>query len=313
MVRHQGKTSADRRQRRLRMAASEFDDGVAQVLAPALGGLAAAVLASGGTSLEFTRLARQAFIDEAVDLSLASSGKINQSRIAAMTGLSRAGIRRLLTDALTVANQRKFVYQSIARRILAVWRVDPYFADPAGTPRVLPLRGSKSSFSVLVKKHAQGFSEKTILEELRRTGSVWLRNSRVGISKQASTPSPVLQRLEKIAPIIWVLCRDAVGGVDTCGNSRIDLVYLPARDDVETTLLSRRATEVVSAATGALRSLTVGAPRERSVGGVLVGAIVAESRAGRRGRRFLRGGLGQARAVNYSDAVQTASDRLRRR
>lgn len=141
----------------------------ASVLQELLTELAFVLLPRGMTPKRFGELARSAFVQAAANMSKLRNGKVNHSRIAAQTGLSRANVKRLL---------RSNVFDSVrpdqtpVRRVINGWRTDRKFANRNGRPKRLRISGSSVSFISLVKKYGGDVPHRAVLDELRRIGAV---------------------------------------------------------------------------------------------------------------------------------------------
>ena len=122
---------------------------------------------------EFTALARLAYVKAAVRESHESrAGRVNVSRIAANTGLTRVEVAALLAEERG-APPRKQRGRVRAERVLQGWWNDPKFQDPSGTPARLPRKGARRSFWALVKRHSgDSHNAAPVLEELLRSQAV---------------------------------------------------------------------------------------------------------------------------------------------
>lgn len=155
-------------------------DGALQKLLEAL---ASVLLARGMTPRRFGELARLAFVRAAMERSRLRNGRVNQSRVAAQTGLSRADVKRLLLQSDPLHANR--LAPAPLERVLDGWRADRLFATRPGRPRRLRVSGPGSSFASLVKKYGGDVPHRAVLDELRRIDavggdglSVWLKKSR---------------------------------------------------------------------------------------------------------------------------------------
>jgi hypothetical protein len=131
--------------------------------------LASALLSRGMTPKRFSELARSAFVRAAADLSRLRNGRVNHSRVAAQTGLTRADVKRLLwQDGFDAASRDKTPVESV----IEGWRADRAFVTRPGHPRRLPISGSNASFARLVRKYGGDVPHRAVLDELRRIGAV---------------------------------------------------------------------------------------------------------------------------------------------
>jgi len=98
--------------------------------------------------------------------------KVNRSRIAVMTGLTRKEVKRVLDRAIEQGDKRQI--QSRPEKVLAGWHNDPSFSGPYGVPLDLPYEAPDGvpSFAQLVRTYGSDMSAKATLEELKRGGAV---------------------------------------------------------------------------------------------------------------------------------------------
>lgn len=131
--------------------------------------LALVLLPRGMTPKRFGELARSAFVQAAADMSRLRNGRINYSRIAAQTGLTRADVKRLLKDNVTNSTKHG---QTAVERVIQGWRTDREFLTRPGYPKRLPISSAKGSFAQLVRKYGGDVPHRAVLDELRRIGAV---------------------------------------------------------------------------------------------------------------------------------------------
>lgn len=125
---------------------------------------------------EFLAQAKEAFI-EAATADLQKRGiRPTTSRIAVMTGLTRAEVSRIRDGSakLPVA-----VSEPRTERVMHAWFTDSDYLDTNGNPRVLPEFG-KGSFEELVRKHSGDMPRRALLEELI-SGGMAARESETSI------------------------------------------------------------------------------------------------------------------------------------
>jgi len=127
------------------------------------------LLLSHGISLsESAYLFRRSFVHAAANRSKLKNGRVNYSRIAAQTGLSRTAARRLLNSNISDAESAGW---SPLDRVLTGWRSDRQF-QANGKPRRLKINGKYRSFSHLVTRYGGDIPPRAILDELHRIGAV---------------------------------------------------------------------------------------------------------------------------------------------
>ncbi len=138
------------------------------VLQQLLTQLALALLPRGMTPRRFSELARWAFVQAAADISRLRNGRINHSRVAAQTGLTRAEVKRFLKYN---AFASRVFGQTPVERVIEGWRTDRRFLLRC-QPKSLPIYGKKDSFELLVKRFGGDVPHRAVLDELRRIGAV---------------------------------------------------------------------------------------------------------------------------------------------
>ena len=119
----------------------------------------------GVSAPEFSLICKQAFVDAAANR-LASAGKrVNRSRIAIVTGLTRAEVTRLLkSKAVEAPARQRHLHR--ARRVLKGWSTDPEFLSRNRRPRELVLKNSRGSFQALVKRYSGDIPPRAMMDEL---------------------------------------------------------------------------------------------------------------------------------------------------
>jgi hypothetical protein len=152
------------------------------------------VLASMLVPLEITparlaQLARVSFVKAtATTARMRSSGRPHLARIAALTGLSRAEVKRLVS-----ANYRLDPSEPEnlprALRVLSAWRNSSGYSR-GGKESALRVKGPFPSFETLCRAHSGDIPYRTILTELERRKRVKLRRNRTWISVDRKSDSP---------------------------------------------------------------------------------------------------------------------------
>lgn len=140
--------------------------------------VASLVLQHGITLKVLCKIMERSLVQTTAARSKLRNGRVNYSRVAAQTGISRTSIRRLLDDATLSSD---LADRTPLARIVNGWRSDREFVDTSGKPKPL----QKASFARLVRKYGGDIPPRAMLEELRRAGVVldaadgWVRLSRV--------------------------------------------------------------------------------------------------------------------------------------
>src|SRR6185437_15465141 len=134
-------------------------DPAAATLQELLSELAYVLLPTGMTPKRFGELVRCEFVKAAADMSRLRNGRINQSRVAARTGLSRAEVKRTLGSAILTPQDSD---QAPVERVINGWLTDGQFGRP-GRPRSLRLSGAHASFATLVRKYGGDVPHRALL------------------------------------------------------------------------------------------------------------------------------------------------------
>jgi hypothetical protein len=123
---------------------------------------------------EFNALARLAYVRAAVQSTTeVGAHRVNASRIAALTGLTRVEVAALLAEERGAAPPREHRGRVRAERVLLGWWNDPEFQDRTGAPERLKRKGPAHSFAALVKRYSgDAQNAAAILDELLRSQAV---------------------------------------------------------------------------------------------------------------------------------------------
>ena len=145
--------------------------------------LAFVLLPRGMTPKTFGELSRSAFVQAAADRSRLRNGRINHSRVAAQTGLTRADVKRLLNRDMSAESFAS--RETPVEKVIHAWRCDPQFSNGRGTPRLLTISGKRPSFTALARKYAGDVPHRAVLDELRRMKAVSTSVEHVQLRAQA--------------------------------------------------------------------------------------------------------------------------------
>ena len=132
------------------------------------------LLVSQGVSHgDFSEAAKDVYVEVAIR-HFDKSTRINQSRIAILTGLTRKEVKNVIDRAMRAeSNAKNFSRPS---RVLAGWHSDPRFLGPYGVPLEVPYEspvdGGTPSFVDLVKTYSGDMAPRPMLKELMRIGAV---------------------------------------------------------------------------------------------------------------------------------------------
>jgi len=209
----------------------------AATLQELLSELAYVLLPSGMTPKRFGDLVRCEFVKAAADMSRLRNGRINQSRVAAQTGLSRAEVKRTLASDVLSAQASD---QAPVERVVNGWLRDRQFGRP-GRPKALRVSGPGDSFVRLVRKYGGDVPHRAVLDELRRIGAVSMARGRVRLQRL-----PDLRRrfdfgfLSPVLPAVVDALKIAQANRRGKKTSSIHRLSLPAVTDLDLAIARER-------------------------------------------------------------------------
>jgi len=223
-------------------------------LLPLLDSLADLLLATGMTPAEFNRLAKTSFVSAATRSSRLRNGRVNASRVAALTGLTRAEIREILSS-----NKGSAIPPAITSPVLRVlegWSSDPEFASESGRPRALPPRGWSQSFAELVRRYSGDIPAKAMQSELQRLGAIRTKGARIFLNHQAMfTDTRALTALIQLSNFVAPVVRSAHQLAVRKNRLTSKMIRLKLNSNVDLNLVEKRAAEILSSSISALRAL----------------------------------------------------------
>lgn len=243
-----------------------------------LDGLAPLLLRSRLTPAVVEELARLAFVRAAAGDSRMQSGRINHSRVATQTGLSRVEVRRLLA-APRRASSPPARQLDRAARVLEGWAQDGLFRTAKGAPRALPLHGPAPSFDELVRRYSGDMPAASVRKELVRIGAITVRDGVVRFARRrhvgADLPSP--DPLIALAPYVRSV-------LDALRPKRAQLAWahqlvLPVQTDLEATLTTTRARRTLAAAVAAIQPRSARAHSNSASGRVGITVLITRPHA----------------------------------
>ncbi len=151
---------------------SNVKEYLLQALRTMLKPLVKLFISQGVTHAEFAEAAKEVYVEIALR-DFETDERINKSRVAILTGLTRKEVKNVIDRALESGQQEKMF--SRPERVLAGWYSDPNYTGPYGIPLELPYEtseGDQQSFVGLVKTYSGDMAPRQMLNELLRSGSV---------------------------------------------------------------------------------------------------------------------------------------------
>lgn len=200
--------------------------------------LAFTLLPRGMTPKRFGELARYAFVRAAADLTRLRNGRVNYSRVAAQTGLSRGDVRRLLEQELL---SHRGLDLAPVQRVINGWRTDRQFTDQKSHPRSLRKYGPGTSFVTLARKFGGDVPHKALLDELQRMGIVTCDEQSVRLRKSQN----LRQRndfgfLSPVLPALLDALRIASRRVSPEESPSIHRLTIPAETEIDLAIMRER-------------------------------------------------------------------------
>jgi hypothetical protein len=217
----------------------------ASVLQRLLTELAFVLLPRGMTPKRFGELARSAFVQVAANASKRQNGRVNHSRVAAQTGLSRSDVKRLLSRSVIDSVRAD---QTPVARVITGWRTDRKFADSDGKPRRLRISGSSISFTSLVKKYGGDIPHRAVLDEMLRIRAVIEENDTVQL--QPSLRFEQRQDIGFLSPVLPALVdgiRIASSKRTAGASSSIYRLSFPVEGEIDLAIVRERCASSVRA------------------------------------------------------------------
>jgi len=225
--------------------------------------LARYLIAAGVPSTRFSSIARLAYFQAASTRGRFSNERLNQSAVAAMTGLTRVQVRAFAKKKSPVPSEGRDRIQ----RVLEGWTTDPMFTGPDSLPRKLRANGRGSTFRALALRYGGDIPARSLLREMQRHGYVTIRAGRISLRKNAHETLHEM-RVCKISNAMSDLLR--ASKEDECVSSPIrattlEVVY-PATSNKGRQLLHRRNRESLRGFVAALHAAGTAASVESPPG-----------------------------------------------
>ncbi|MET0279549.1 MAG: DUF6502 family protein [Steroidobacteraceae bacterium] len=198
------------------------------------------LIAAGTSNSRFADLARIAFFRAASENALLRNKRINQSAVAAMTGLTRVQVRAMSKQNGQVPSARR----DRTENVIAGWMSDARFLKADLSPRRLSIGSAATGFSELVRKYGGDVTPKAMLRELVRNKHASVRNNYVQLDMQVSE-TRAQARLKQVSGSMTALLRKG----ETKSQPHHPLhtlnleVYYPATSAKGRILLQRRFAE----------------------------------------------------------------------
>lgn len=210
----------------------------------------------GLTAKAVADIAKRVLVAEAARRSKMATGRVNHSKVAALTGLTRSDVRSLLKGQ-TLNVERKGTGLDRISRVIDGWHVDPRFLSENGKPRALALGTKTGEFGDLVRRHSGDIPPRVVLEQLLERKRVRVVKDRVclTVSKTKHSRQQSKGQRQNVLPYISDVLSAAT-------SDRVRLTFahrleLPAGSEAETNHLSDRVARTLSTTIAALQANTL--------------------------------------------------------
>lgn len=258
------------------------DSAIPDALSEAMRNFALSLIDHGLTAAEMHNVLTKAFLQAAAQRARLKNGRVNQSRVAIMTGLTRTEVRKHFEDGDVVEQENS---EFGANRVVNSWLRDPEFLTKDGQPKELPLNGRYGSFKSLARLYSGDIPARATLEELRRLGVV--RVSKGGVKLLPQTASG-RRRQERSLSAIGAQISEAllvIGYPAVAGPASItaDSISLYAEDAAAMQLLRQRCSQSAKSMLAGLESSSRYLAQEmrskgnQRRGGLKVSVLISES------------------------------------
>lgn len=204
--------------------------------------LAEILLAAGIKNQRFSAMMRLAFFQAASASAKLCNERLNQSSVAAMTGLTRVQVRKFATQSHPNLPARPDQIENV----LDGWASDPKFTSRNRSPRRLPISGRGVTFQLLVRKYGGDLPHRAVLREMQRHEYVTVREGHISL-RRAVQKTREEARLHALARALTGLLKGPRGVSRTSLRTLNVEVSYPSASDKGRLLLHKRTSEQLSA------------------------------------------------------------------
>ncbi len=219
------------------------------------------LIAAGITSKRYAAMSRLAYFTAASSHARFGNDRLNQSAVAAMTGLTRVQVRSFAKQIRPSPNETPDRIDII----IEGWTTDPAFTNADSLPKPLRLSGGGKNFLALARLYGGDLPARSLLRELQRHGLVSVRDGLVSLRRSA-VRNRAESRLRFISKVMADLIRQETRDLEA--SSRVRAVQLetkyPTAGEKGRLLMQKRTNEGVrtflSGLQAAGESLAVASP-----------------------------------------------------
>jgi hypothetical protein len=240
------------------------------------------LLAAGVPRTRFSRIVEFAYFQAASQDARFQNQRLNQSAVAAMTGLTRNQVRVMLRRKSSTSDT------AIDRvdRIIGAWTSDAEYVTASFAPRRLRISGPIPSFQTLVDKVGGDIPYRSMLRELERLRMIAIDGRHVSLTKAARSQheSRSLRHLASALSRVIQTTGESTRAGSSLRAVTVEVDY-PAQSATGRILMQRRLTQSLKAfmadveaagAAVAIESPSTSAPEKRKVSQARVLLITSE-------------------------------------
>lgn len=180
-----------------------------EALGPLLQQLAELMIEVGANAVDFLDAMTKAFVTIAEEKSRLRNLRTNRSAVAAMTGLARGEVDRILKSLAISRSQSSVLMARPAGvgRVVAAWLSDSEFVDAQGRPRKLRRGKGPSTFDSLVNRYGPDVPAAAILREMNRRGLLKISGRNIGLQKGRHI-APVVSHLRDLSAVLATILKN---------------------------------------------------------------------------------------------------------
>jgi hypothetical protein len=216
------------------------------------------LVAAGITDAQMVRVMRQALFSAASASARFSNSRLNQSAVAAMTGLTRVQVRALAKTNRAIRQRSDYL-----ERVVAGWTSDPDFTSPNYVPRKLSTGGKHAAFNRLVHRYGGDVPSRSILREMIRNELVTARGKYVQLNPRIRQTRAQV-RLQQLTRVLSLLLKNPTSSVRSTLISRplvMEVTY-PSSSPKGRALIQRKSHDALRAFLSELHASGVAASIE---------------------------------------------------
>lgn len=221
-------------------------------------------LVAGGISKKrFARIAEFAYFQAASQEARFRNNRLNQSAVAAMTGLTRSQVRTMLKQERSTPHAA----DDRVDRIISTWTSDAEYVTARFAPRRLRISGQSPSFAALVQKVGGDIPPRSVLRELERQRLVCVDGRYVSLARMArgEIESRSLRQLSGALYRVIQGAGEAGRSVSPVRAVTLELGY-PALSGAGRILMQRRLSKILKALAADIEAAGVAVAMESSEG-----------------------------------------------